>query len=560
MSVPSPRGRVEAVSSARGAPVAVICAPMLSSARDVEDDRRLSEVRKGAGVTAILHSGYPVRHRDKDLGPDQPHLFALGIGLSDIAPSETAEPFDLTPGPGDALRGGDYDLSSDGQFVVAAWQVHGAGVTRRSALMRIGMATGARSVIVDDSYADLRSPVISPDCSAVAYIRESHATASGATRITLGMLSFGEDPIDLAGSWDRWPISVTWVCDGSALIVTADDNGRCPMWRIDVGTGDVTRVTSDDFAYSDVVTVPGGAIYALRSSVAIPPHPVRVDTDGAVAVLPCIDPPILPGSLTELTARTTDDLRVRSWLVLPDSGEPAPLLLWIHGGPRDSWNRWSWEWNPWLLSARGYAVVLPDPALSTGYGQGFIQRGWGSWGPATFDDLMAITEVAVADPVSTQRVPLPWADRLVGSWPTGWRATPIASMPSSPMPASGHWTSSARPPIRPPTGSVKSRHSSPLTTRHTDSSTGSTHRCWSSTVIGTIWYRSTRPCGCGSNYSRIQVFPRWMTAVVHTGSCTFPPRVIGCAHRSMSRVYQVVIAFLAAHVLEQDGEMPETLG
>ena len=61
-------------------------------------------------------------------------------------------------------------------------------------------------------------------------------------------------------------------------------------------------------------------------------------------------------------------------------------------------NSWSWEWNPWLLAAQGYAVVLPDPALSTGYGQDFIQRGCGWWGASTFDDLMAITEVAVADP------------------------------------------------------------------------------------------------------------------------------------------------------------------
>ena len=34
------------------------------------------------------------------------------------------------------------------------------------------------------------------------------------------------------------------------------------------------------------------------------------------------------------------------------------------------------------MAARGYAVLLPDPALSTGYGQDFIQRGWGAWGGA----------------------------------------------------------------------------------------------------------------------------------------------------------------------------------
>jgi dipeptidyl aminopeptidase/acylaminoacyl peptidase len=85
-------------------------------------------------------------------------------------------------------------------------------------------------------------------------------------------------------------------------------------------------------------------------------------------------------------------------LVLPEGAEPAPLLLWVHGGPLASWNAWHWRWNPWVLAAQGYAVLLPDPALSTGYGQDFEQRGWGAWGQPTFDDLMAAVDAACAHP------------------------------------------------------------------------------------------------------------------------------------------------------------------
>ena len=76
----------------------------------------------------------------------------------------------------------------------------------------------------------------------------------------------------------------------------------------------------------------------------------------------------------------------------------APLLLWAHGGPLSSWNTWSWRWNPWLMAAQGYAVLLPDPALSTGYGHDFIARGHGQWGGQPYRDLMAITDAAVARP------------------------------------------------------------------------------------------------------------------------------------------------------------------
>jgi dipeptidyl aminopeptidase/acylaminoacyl peptidase len=47
------------------------------------------------------------------------------------------------------------------------------------------------------------------------------------------------------------------------------------------------------------------------------------------------------------------------------------------------------------MAAQGYAVLLPDPALSTGYGQDFIARGYRQWGPRPFRDVMAVTDAAV---------------------------------------------------------------------------------------------------------------------------------------------------------------------
>ncbi len=165
---------------------------------------------------------------------------------------------------------------------------------------------------------------------------------------------------------------------------------------MELTTSAITQLTDDDFGYTDVVAAPGDVLYALRSSYAAPPHPVRIDPGGTITVLPCVELPTLPGTLAEVEATAADGTTVRSWLVLPEDPAPAPLLLWIHGGPLGSWNSWAWRWNPWLMAARGYAVLLPDPALSTGYGQEFIQRGWGAWGGPPFDDLMTATDAACA--------------------------------------------------------------------------------------------------------------------------------------------------------------------
>ena len=237
-------GGVDAVRTARGAAATVVAAKVLRSASGVGDDKRLRTLRKDNKVTAVLHSSYPVRYWDHDLGPDHPHLI------------EVDDARDLTPQPGDALREANFDVSSDGTFVVTSWHDPAPGASIRGTLVRIDVATGQRAVIADDPDADLELPAISPDGTAVVFTRETHSTPDKAPRITLCHMRFGEPFVELTGEWDRWPTSVTWAIDGSALLVTADQNGRGPVFAVDPSTGGVRQLTDDDFTYSDVCTAP----------------------------------------------------------------------------------------------------------------------------------------------------------------------------------------------------------------------------------------------------------------------------------------------------------------
>ncbi|EUA18207.1 putative acylamino-acid-releasing enzyme [Mycobacterium xenopi 3993] len=115
---------------------------------------------------------------------------------------------------------------------------------------------------------------------------------------------------------------MTWSSDGTSLIVTADQAGRTPVFVIDLSTSAITQLTTDDFAYTDVTPAPGGVLYALRSSLTAPPHPVRIDPDGSITGLPCIELPTLPGTLEDITANAPDGESVRSWLVLPEDLTP----------------------------------------------------------------------------------------------------------------------------------------------------------------------------------------------------------------------------------------------
>ena len=122
-------GGVAGVRTARAAPTTVVAGKLLRSASDIDEDKRLRALRKDSKITAILHTSYPVRHWDYDLGPDHPHLL------------DTDGPRDLTPEPGDCLRDANFDVSADGRFVVTSWHGPAPGAAIRSTLVRIDLAT-----------------------------------------------------------------------------------------------------------------------------------------------------------------------------------------------------------------------------------------------------------------------------------------------------------------------------------------------------------------------------------------------------------------------------------
>jgi len=405
--VAAPAGGVRGVAVATRAGTVLAGAPLMPSATGLDHDAEVRKTRKDAGVSAILHEGYPVRFWDHDLGPATTRL-VVADGVP--AGEDALRLRDLTGHVGQALDDeASWDLAPDGRTVVTTWVVPEAGGSRRSTVVAIDVATGARRVLADDPEHEYEAPRISPDGTQVAMsvYRRSTPGDPGDYWISLVPLAGGElRPV--TKDWDRWPHAARWLPDGSAFVVSADDQGRSPLWLVDATSGEVRRLTGDHGAYTDPHVSPDGQwVYALRSAVDHPPAPVRVAIDGSV-VEPLPGPAEalglraeVPGRLDEVTTTAEDGTPLRAWLALPaDAGpdSPAPLLLWIHGGPLGSWNAWQWRWNPWLAVAQGYAVLLPDPAISTGYGTAFIARGWGAWGDAPFTDLMATTDAAERHP------------------------------------------------------------------------------------------------------------------------------------------------------------------
>jgi dipeptidyl aminopeptidase/acylaminoacyl peptidase len=395
-------GGVSGAAVAREAATVVFATTALPGSADTDADEKRRKARKDAKVGAVLHTSTPVRYWDHDLGPDEVRLIAtpaFGDSVDEVQPTE------LTPKPGRALDEAGFAVTPDGTSVVTSWSVFDDPGFPRAKLVAIDTTTGDQRVLADDPDASFEAPAVSRDGRWVACVRSQNTTYDDPPRVSLWLVELGSgEGRELVSDPDLWPGAPAFSPDGTTIFFIADQDGQAPVFRVGIESDNVERVTASGH-YTNLQVAPDGTtLFALRDAVDSPPRPVRLDAtaiDGDATELPAPGGTDVTGPVERVHATAADGTTVSGWLALPEgasAASPAPLLLWIHGGPLGSWNGWSWRWNPWLMVAKGYAVLLPDPALSTGYGAQMIQRGWGQWGGAPFTDLMSITDAVVARP------------------------------------------------------------------------------------------------------------------------------------------------------------------
>jgi dipeptidyl aminopeptidase/acylaminoacyl peptidase len=402
----APPGGVEDVRAARNADVVVFSASVFPGSADLAADRARHKARKKAGVEALLFEGYPIRRWDHYLGPRERHIFAAP--LPDDPDERISAPTDLTPDAGNALVETGYDVLPDGSAVVVCWLDESDLTDPRGRLALIDRATGERRFLTELDRYSYSGPACSPDGRWVACERGHNGDPDNAQDQTLWLIDVQSGAgRDVTPELDLWPHGAVWAPDSSAVYFTADRLGGSALFRVGIADGRL-ELLSGDGAWTDVAPEPDGkGLFALHNSYAKPIAPVRLDVSSdppqmrGLRSFKALEEVELPASVERVSARASDGREVASWLLLPNdasANEPAPLVVWVHGGPLSSWNQWHWRWNPHLLAARGYAILLPDPALSTGYGQDFIARGWGRWGKEPYTDVIAAYEDVLRRP------------------------------------------------------------------------------------------------------------------------------------------------------------------
>jgi dipeptidyl aminopeptidase/acylaminoacyl peptidase len=265
--------------------------------------------------------------------------------------------------------------------------------------------------------------------------QHDHISGDGGERDSEDPGSVPGSPIrELLPKFDRWVDEFIWGPDSKAVYIASNDAGRTVVLRYQFeGEPDSPfRVMSTDGEFSDLqISVDGTRLVATRMSVdqpaeinviepaqteeaqAVVDSPEKTKQDEGLAKFSILQTLGVAGwsprkQITHLNDAllSTLDLPkqeafrfagaggapVQGFLVRPpnfDETRKYPVKFLIHGGPQGAWgDAWSYRWNPELMAASGYVVVMVNPRGSTGYGQAFIDGVNGDWGGKAYVDLM----------------------------------------------------------------------------------------------------------------------------------------------------------------------------
>lgn len=390
-----------------------------SQADSEAEHEKLSKIRSDAKVSAVLHDGFPTRYWNEDLGPARTVLAAAKLP-ADLA---TAKP--TRPSGAEATKKSADDEASAQllHFSYAkmppghldGWTANPAGTLALVTTMTSpGDLLGVGSLYLVDLRGEAEPRLIAPATAQTesypgAFSPDGSSALVGAEAMWTQEASLNSHTqvldVETGTLTPLWPEHDFWLepqwLDNEHVVASSDDNGRGSLWLGGVNDAAPERLgggPGQDLSFG-TPQVSGGRVIVSASGIGVAPHPLAIGpADGGVTELPNpADALAMPGTLREVSATGTDGTPIRAWLRVPEGQGPHPLVVFAHGGPWNSWNAWTYRWNPNPFVAAGYAVLLPDPAISTGYGQDMIDRGQQELGGAPYTDIMALTDAALAE-------------------------------------------------------------------------------------------------------------------------------------------------------------------
>lgn len=371
--------------------------------------------------------------RDQKGYTDGRHKQLWLLPLEGIQQRITSEPVDLEQSC----------WSPDGQQVVfCANRRQDPDLSVSRALWVLTLATGQMQRLTpEDGLAQM--PAWSPDGKSIAYLYSADQSETG--NISPWLVDMQSNPIPRIAvqgadtitcqAWiidelrSEWLAQPAWYPDSHALLVPVQERGQLHLYRLDLTTNSMQRLTNGNGRYiSPQISKNGQTIVMVRADWFTPGDIWSMDSaSGQLRKLTRVNDAILQSHQLirpkRITWQSFDGLEMEGLLYLPPlrDGSKAPLILAPHGGPTLAWgDAYVHEFQ--VLAGRGYAVLAPNPRGSAGYGEEFSRQVLEDWGGADFHDLMVgLDHIIATEPIDEHRLGV--SGISYGGYMTNWIIT-----------------------------------------------------------------------------------------------------------------------------------------
>jgi dipeptidyl aminopeptidase/acylaminoacyl peptidase len=285
-------------------------------------------------------------------------------------------------------------------------------------------ASGGKLTKISDHAGPDRSPRWSPDGKQIAFLGAVDEEDAPTVYVTP---AGGGAAREVAKGFDQTVADLQWGDGGKALYFTSGVKGEANIYKMDVATGKVEKMSQWNGNVHALSMAPNGAMVHLANDfehlddVYMP----RFE-DGKAAQATHLNTELWSklemAHVERVPYKGEDGLDIDGFLVKPVGWQPGkkyPMVLSIHGGPAGMYGvDWFHEFQ--VYAGHGWAVFFCNPRGSTGYGQKFQRAVAGEWGGKAYTDIMrGVDEALRRNPwIDTERLGVTGGS--YGGYMTNW--------------------------------------------------------------------------------------------------------------------------------------------
>lgn len=271
-----------------------------------------------------------------------------------------------------------------------------------TAIVRMNIDGSDLRQLVGEKGISYNNPTLSPDGKMMVF-----------TTSKIEWLGFNQIMFSNADGSNKTPIifdraanNFEWSDDSKYVYFAANSNGGIPMYRLDISSKKVDRLSDFESGISSFDVSKDRIVYS-KTEVKNPSELYSADLTMKIPIkLSSHNDNYLKNKALSFPEKRTysnsKGQKVEYWIMKPSNFEPGkayPLLLNMHGGPTAMWG--PGEASMWhefqYFCSQGYGIVYANPRGSGGYGKDFQFSNYQDWGTGPTEDVLAAASDAAKE-------------------------------------------------------------------------------------------------------------------------------------------------------------------